>query len=81
MEDTLIFDVGGIVINVDLSYSALNSTITEHLAIDTSVKIIKIKYRVNERCLPMEIDNNIGVRVYMETKKDNCNDPNDYFTF
>ncbi|XP_016482634.1 uncharacterized protein LOC107803432 [Nicotiana tabacum] len=34
-------------------------------------KFIEIKYTINERCPPMEIWNNLGVRVYMETKKEN----------
>ncbi|XP_070002981.1 uncharacterized protein [Nicotiana sylvestris] len=41
--------------------------------IDTSEKIVEIKYIVNENCPPMEIRNDIGVRVYMETKKENKN--------
>ncbi|XP_070047190.1 uncharacterized protein [Nicotiana tomentosiformis] len=40
---------------------------------DTSAKIIEIKYTVNERCPPMKIQNDMGVRVYMETKKKNKN--------
>lgn len=41
--------------------------------IDTSAKIIEIKYTVNEHCPPMEIQNDMGVRVYMETKNKNKN--------
>nr|XP_016507065.1 PREDICTED: uncharacterized protein LOC107824764 [Nicotiana tabacum] len=65
------FNVDGIVVNEDSNYSQLNSAITEHLMIDTSAKIIEIKYTVNERCPPMKIRNDMGVRVYMETKKEN----------
>ncbi|XP_009793212.1 uncharacterized protein [Nicotiana sylvestris] len=65
------FNVDGIVVSEDSNYNQLNYAIAEHLMINTSEKIIKIKYIVNERCPPMEIRNDIGVRVYMETKKEN----------
>ncbi|XP_009761983.2 uncharacterized protein [Nicotiana sylvestris] len=65
------FQVDGIVVDEDASYSLLNSTIAEHLMIDTSEKIIEIKYIVNEHCPPMKIRNDMGVCVYMETKKEN----------
>lgn len=49
------FNVDGTVVNEDSNYSQLNSAIAEHLMIDTSAKIIEIKYTVNEHCPPMEI--------------------------
>jgi len=67
------FQVDGIVLDEDASYSMLISTIAEQLMIDTSEKIVEIKYIVNENCPPMEIRNNMGVSVYMETKKENKN--------
>ncbi|XP_019237876.1 PREDICTED: uncharacterized protein LOC109218012 [Nicotiana attenuata] len=67
------FQVDGIVLDEDASYSLLISTIAEQLMIDTSEKIVEIKYIVNENCPPMEIRNNMGVSVYMETKKENKN--------
>ncbi|XP_070005521.1 uncharacterized protein [Nicotiana sylvestris] len=67
------FQVDGIVLDEDASYSMLISTIAEQLMIDTSEKTIEIKYIVNENCPPMEIKNDMGVRVYMETKKENKN--------
>ncbi|XP_016437595.2 uncharacterized protein LOC107763620 [Nicotiana tabacum] len=53
-----------IVVNENASYSILISTIAEQLSIDTSEKIIEIKYMVNDNCPPMEIRNDMGVRVY-----------------
>nr|XP_009793013.1 PREDICTED: uncharacterized protein LOC104239928 [Nicotiana sylvestris] len=67
------FEVDAIVVDENASYSILISTIAEQLSIDTSEKIIKNKYMVNDNCPPMEIRNDMGVRVYMETKKDNKN--------
>ncbi|XP_075080644.1 uncharacterized protein LOC107816716 [Nicotiana tabacum] len=67
------FEVDGIVVDDDASYSLLISTIAHQLMIDTSEKIIEIKYIVNEHCPPMEIRNDMSVRVYMETKKENKN--------
>ncbi|XP_019248749.1 PREDICTED: uncharacterized protein LOC109228015 [Nicotiana attenuata] len=55
------------------SYSILISTIAEQLSIDTTEKIVEIKCIVNDNCPPMEIRNDMGVRVYMETKKENRN--------
>ncbi|XP_019230813.1 PREDICTED: uncharacterized protein LOC109211704 [Nicotiana attenuata] len=55
------------------SNGILISTIAEQLSIDTSDKIVEIKYIVNDNCPPMEIRNDMGVRVYMETKKENKN--------
>ncbi|XP_070014326.1 uncharacterized protein [Nicotiana sylvestris] len=67
------FQVNGIVVDEDASYSLLISTIAQQLMIDTFEKIIEIKYIVNEHCPPMEIRNDMGVCVYMETKKENKN--------
>ncbi|XP_009793013.2 uncharacterized protein [Nicotiana sylvestris] len=67
------FEVDAIVVDENASCSILISTIAEQLSIDTSEKIIKNKYMVNDNCPPMEIRNDMGVRVYMETKKDNKN--------
>ncbi|XP_070005195.1 uncharacterized protein [Nicotiana sylvestris] len=67
------FEVDAIVVDENASYSILISTIAEQLPIDTSEKIIEIKYMVNDNCPPMEIRNDMGVRVYMETKKENKN--------
>ncbi|XP_075109169.1 uncharacterized protein LOC107782947 [Nicotiana tabacum] len=67
------FQVDGIVVDEDASNSLLIFTIAQQLMIDTSEKIIEIKYNVNEHCPPMEIRNDMGVRVYMETKKENKN--------
>uniref|UniRef100_A0A1U7VCL1 Uncharacterized protein LOC104217288 n=1 Tax=Nicotiana sylvestris TaxID=4096 RepID=A0A1U7VCL1_NICSY len=67
------FEVDAIVVDDNASYGILSSTIAEQLSIDTSDKIIEIKYIVNENCPPMEIRNDMGVRAYMETKKENKN--------
>ncbi|XP_075099243.1 uncharacterized protein LOC142176078 [Nicotiana tabacum] len=67
------FEVDAIVVDDNASYGILSSTIGEQLSIDTSNKIIEIKYIVNENCPPMEIRNDMGVRVYMESKKENKN--------
>nr|XP_016452622.1 PREDICTED: uncharacterized protein LOC107777149 [Nicotiana tabacum] len=67
------FEVNVIVVDENASYSILISTIAEQLSIDTSEKIIEIKYMVNDNCPPMEIRNDMGVHVYMETKKENKN--------
>ncbi|XP_070009590.1 uncharacterized protein [Nicotiana sylvestris] len=67
------FEVDAIVVDENASYSILISTIAEQLSIDTSEKIVEIKYMMNNNCPPMEIKNDMGVRVYMETKKENKN--------
>ncbi|XP_070009920.1 uncharacterized protein [Nicotiana sylvestris] len=67
------FEVDAIVVDENASYEILISTIAEQLSIDTSDKIVEIKYIVNDNCPPMEIRNVMGVRVYMETKKENKN--------
>ncbi|XP_075092412.1 uncharacterized protein LOC142172646 [Nicotiana tabacum] len=67
------FEVDAIVVDDNANYGILSSKIAEQLSIDTSDKIIEIKYIVNENCPPMEIRNDMGVRAYMETKKENKN--------
>nr|XP_016440695.1 PREDICTED: uncharacterized protein LOC107766426 [Nicotiana tabacum] len=67
------FEVDAIVVDENASYGILISIIAEQLSIDTSDKIVEIKYIVNDNCPPMEIRNDMGVRVYMETKKENKN--------
>ncbi|XP_075103755.1 uncharacterized protein LOC142178323 [Nicotiana tabacum] len=61
--DTEIFNVDEIVVSDDSNYSQLNSAIAKHLMIDTSEKIIEIKYIVNEHYPPMKIRNDMGVRL------------------
>ncbi|XP_070006963.1 uncharacterized protein [Nicotiana sylvestris] len=56
-----------------MSKIAIMLQLNGQLSIDTSEKIIEIKYMVNDNCPPMEIRNDMGVRVYMETKKENKN--------
>lgn len=67
------FEVDAILVDNNASYGILQSTIAEQLAIDTSDKIVEIKYIVNDNCPPLQIRNDMGVRVYMETKKENKN--------
>ncbi|XP_075074460.1 uncharacterized protein LOC142162057 [Nicotiana tabacum] len=67
------FEVDAIVVDENASYRILISTIAEQLSIDTSEKIVEIKYMVNDNCPPMEIRNDMMVRVYMETKMENKN--------
>ncbi|XP_075084113.1 uncharacterized protein LOC107807718 [Nicotiana tabacum] len=50
------FDVDRIVVIEDSKYSQLNATIVEHLMIDTSVKIIEIKYTGWEHYRPVIAD-------------------------
>ncbi|XP_070005135.1 uncharacterized protein [Nicotiana sylvestris] len=67
------FEVDAIVVDENASYGILISRIAEQLSIDTSDKIVEIKYIVNDSCPPMKIRNDMGVLVYMETKKENKN--------
>ncbi|XP_075111766.1 uncharacterized protein LOC107824189 [Nicotiana tabacum] len=67
------FEVDAIVVDDNANYGILSSTIAEQLSIDTSDKIIEIKFIVNDNCPPMKIRNDMGVRAYMKTKKENKN--------
>lgn len=65
------FVVDGIIISTKASHSELVFAIATQLRIDTRIKRLEIKFRVNDRCPPMEIRNDMGLRVYFETKKAN----------
>ncbi|OIT31483.1 hypothetical protein A4A49_58064, partial [Nicotiana attenuata] len=60
------YSIEGILIKEYASYNDLNQ-----LEIDLSSKSIKIQYKVEENCTPMEIHNDMSYRVYVELKKEN----------
>ncbi|XP_060195187.1 uncharacterized protein LOC132624420 [Lycium barbarum] len=53
------------------SYGDLVETIAIQLGVDISRKTISIKYVVEGDNMPIEIRNNMGVRVYVELKREN----------
>ena len=53
------------------SYDELVETIAIQLGVDISRKTISIKYAVEGDNMPIEIRNNMGVRVYVELKREN----------
>ncbi|XP_060216437.1 uncharacterized protein LOC132643918 [Lycium barbarum] len=53
------------------SYGDLVETIAIQLGVDISRKTISIKYAVEGDNMPIEIRNNMGVRVYVELKRGN----------
>ncbi|XP_075078416.1 uncharacterized protein LOC142164327 [Nicotiana tabacum] len=53
------------------SFNDLVASISNQLGIDLSSKTIKIQYKVEGNCAPMEIHNDMGYRVYVELKKEN----------
>ncbi|OIT35427.1 hypothetical protein A4A49_56438, partial [Nicotiana attenuata] len=62
------YSIEGILIKEYASYNDLVSSITNQLDIDLSSKSIKIEYKVEENCTPMEIHNDMGYRVYVSKK-------------
>ncbi|OIT23336.1 hypothetical protein A4A49_57278, partial [Nicotiana attenuata] len=65
------FSIEGILIKEYASFNDLVASISNQLGIDLSTKTIKIQYKVEENCTPMEIHNDMGYRVYVELKKEN----------
>uniref|UniRef100_A0A1U7XAQ1 Uncharacterized protein LOC104236856 n=2 Tax=Nicotiana sylvestris TaxID=4096 RepID=A0A1U7XAQ1_NICSY len=65
------FSIEGILIKEYASFNDLVVSISNQLGIDLSSKTIKIQYKVQENCTPMEIHNDMGYRVYVELKKEN----------
>ncbi|XP_009801347.2 uncharacterized protein [Nicotiana sylvestris] len=65
------FSIEGIPIKEYASFNDLIASISNQLGIDLSSKTIKIQYKVEENCTPMEIHNDMGYRVYVELKKEN----------
>ncbi|XP_060169346.1 uncharacterized protein LOC132600295 [Lycium barbarum] len=53
------------------TYEELLQTVATQLNLDKKMKNISIKYMVEGDYIPMEIHNDMGVRVYMELKKEN----------
>ncbi|OIT18909.1 hypothetical protein A4A49_60443, partial [Nicotiana attenuata] len=65
------FATEGILIKEYASFNDLVASISNQLGIDLSSKTIKIQYKVEGNCAPMEIHNDMGYRVYVELKKEN----------
>ncbi|XP_009779822.2 uncharacterized protein [Nicotiana sylvestris] len=65
------FSIEGILIKEYASFNDLVASISNQLGIDLSSKSIKIQYKVEGNCTPMEIHNDMGYRVYVELKKEN----------
>ncbi|XP_019239735.1 PREDICTED: uncharacterized protein LOC109219717 [Nicotiana attenuata] len=58
------FSIEGIPIKEYASFNDLVASISNQLGIDLSSKTIKIQYKVEGNCTPMEIHNDMGYRVY-----------------
>ncbi|OIT36103.1 hypothetical protein A4A49_55876, partial [Nicotiana attenuata] len=65
------YSIEGIPIKEYASYNDVVASISKQLEIDLSSKTIKIPYKVEGNCTPMEIHNDMGFRVYVELKKEN----------
>jgi len=63
------YSIDGIVLKEYASYSDLVDLISVQLNVDLTKKCIKIKYTVEGNDTPMEIRNDMGVRVYVQLKK------------
>ncbi|XP_070041169.1 uncharacterized protein [Nicotiana tomentosiformis] len=63
--------IEGILIKEYTSYNNLVASISKQLDIDLCLKSIKIEYKVDGNCTPMEIHNDMGYKVYVELKKVN----------
>ncbi|KAH0696603.1 hypothetical protein KY289_014085 [Solanum tuberosum] len=74
-EDGLL-QMEGIIYEYSSLYSGLASAITSQLMIDANIHNIEIKYIVSDRCPPVSIHNDVGVRVFLDQKKSNV----DFFT-
>ncbi|OIT21865.1 hypothetical protein A4A49_57307, partial [Nicotiana attenuata] len=65
------FSIEGILIKEYASFNDLVASISNQLGIYLSSKSIKIQYKVEGNCTPMEIYNDMGNRVHVELKKEN----------
>ncbi|XP_075096439.1 uncharacterized protein LOC107812183 [Nicotiana tabacum] len=65
------FSIEGILIKEYASFNDLVVSISNQLGIDLISKTIKIQYKVEGNCTPIEIHNDMGCRVYVELKKEN----------
>ncbi|KAM3270182.1 hypothetical protein P3S67_029539 [Capsicum chacoense] len=63
------YETEGIVLNEYLSHRDLVKLIGSQLMIDLRVKNVKTKYSVEGANKPMEIHNDMGVKVYVQLKK------------
>ncbi|XP_049366939.1 uncharacterized protein LOC125831844 [Solanum verrucosum] len=74
-EDGLL-QMEGIIYDYSSLYSGLVSAITSQLMIDANIHNIEIKYIVSDRCPPVSIHNDVGVRIFLDQNKSNV----DFFT-
>ena len=65
------YNIDGIVLKEYASYSDLVNVISVQLNIDLTKKCMKIKYTIEGDDPPMEIRNDMGVRLYIQLKKMN----------
>lgn len=65
------YNIDGIVLKEYASYSDLVDVISVQLNVDLTKKCMKIKYTIEGDDTPMEIRNDMGVRLYVQLKKMN----------
>ncbi|XP_060201809.1 uncharacterized protein LOC132630235 [Lycium barbarum] len=65
------YSIDAVVFKEYASYDELVDAIAKQVRIDTSIKKITIKYTIDCNSMPMEIHNDMSVRVYVELKKEN----------
>ncbi|XP_060191517.1 uncharacterized protein LOC132621312 [Lycium barbarum] len=65
------YKIDAVVFIDNCNYDELVCTITNQLGVDTVRKTISIKYTVEGDFQPIEIHNDMGVRVYVELKREN----------
>ncbi|OIT30884.1 hypothetical protein A4A49_65622 [Nicotiana attenuata] len=65
------YSINGVVIYFCCKYDELVQVIAKHIGICNGTNLIDIKYKVKERYTPIEVVNDMSVRLYIELKRRN----------
>ena len=65
------YSIEAIVLKEHATFRELTDLVSKQICVDLSFNIVKLKYKIEGSTSPLEIHNDMGVRVYVSLKKDN----------
>ena len=65
------YNTEAIVLKEYATFRELMDLVSKQICVDLSFNIVKLKYKIEGSTAPLEIHNDMGVRVYVSLKKDN----------
>ena len=63
------YSTEAIVLKEHATFRELTDLVSKQICVDLSFNIVKLKYKIEGSIAPLEIHNDMGVRVYVSLKK------------